>query len=63
MSMIAVSLLLLMALCLLLSSLCMEYPRAPFWNLYCSHVLHSQLLSGVILIRCDFHTFAGDAEL
>ena len=37
MSMIAVSLSLLMVLCLLLAPMCMESPRVLFWDLSCSH--------------------------
>ena len=35
-SVIVVSLLLLMALCLLQAPLSTEYPRVPFWGLFCS---------------------------
>ena len=41
MSMIVVSLLLLMVLCLLLVPLCMEYPRVLFWDLFCSRCIPS----------------------
>ena len=61
-SVIVVSLLLLMALCLLQAPLCTEYPRVPFWELL--FTLYSQTLSDVISAHgCDFHKYADDTAL
>ena len=63
-SVIADSLVLLMASCLLLASLCMEYPEVLFCDLFFFSPLYSQPLSGVICDHeCNFNKYADDTEL